>query len=136
MSPAQGLCVLCHGGIAVSSRIHTRPPMFHRIWSVRKSKISSSKWVLRRCQQITLSKAVPSDRRHEFQFSDYTLNLIGTIMIYMTRCDYKFSSLQIMYVLPSWFAGLICDHGLTLGDLIGVLEDFFARLGMISYLTT
>ncbi|KAJ8500685.1 hypothetical protein OPV22_011237 [Ensete ventricosum] len=26
--------------------------------------------------------------------------------------------------------GLICDHGLTLGDLIGVLEDFFARLGM------
>ncbi|KAJ3694883.1 hypothetical protein LUZ60_000260 [Juncus effusus] len=26
--------------------------------------------------------------------------------------------------------GLICDRGLTLGDLIGVLEDFFARLGM------
>ncbi|WOL09555.1 phenylalanine--tRNA ligase alpha subunit, cytoplasmic [Canna indica] len=26
--------------------------------------------------------------------------------------------------------GLICDHGLTLGDLIGVLEDFFSRLGM------
>ncbi|XP_042409307.1 phenylalanine--tRNA ligase alpha subunit, cytoplasmic-like [Zingiber officinale] len=26
--------------------------------------------------------------------------------------------------------GVICDHGLTLGDLIGVLEDFFARLGM------
>ncbi|XP_019098293.1 PREDICTED: phenylalanine--tRNA ligase alpha subunit, cytoplasmic-like [Camelina sativa] len=26
--------------------------------------------------------------------------------------------------------GLICDRGLTLGDLIGVLKDFFARLGM------
>ncbi|KAJ0239238.1 Phenylalanine--tRNA ligase alpha subunit [Hirschfeldia incana] len=26
--------------------------------------------------------------------------------------------------------GLICDRGLTLGDLIGVLEAFFARLGM------
>nr|XP_011457745.1 PREDICTED: probable phenylalanine--tRNA ligase alpha subunit isoform X2 [Fragaria vesca subsp. vesca] len=26
--------------------------------------------------------------------------------------------------------GLICDRGLTLGDLIGVLEDFFSRLGM------
>ncbi|GJM86934.1 hypothetical protein PR202_ga02838 [Eleusine coracana subsp. coracana] len=26
--------------------------------------------------------------------------------------------------------GLICDYGLTLGDLIGVLEDFFASLGM------
>ncbi|KAI0495534.1 hypothetical protein KFK09_021835 [Dendrobium nobile] len=26
--------------------------------------------------------------------------------------------------------GLICDRGLTLGDLFGVLEDFFARLGM------
>lgn len=79
---------------------------------------------------------VPSDRRYEFQFSDCTLNLIGTIMIYMTWCDYKFWSLEIMYVLPSWFSGLICDHGLTLGDLIGVLEDFFARLGTISYLTT
>lgn len=31
----------------------------------------------------------------------------------------------------SWFLipGLICDHGLTLGDLIGVLHDFFSRLG-------
>ncbi|EOA16530.1 hypothetical protein CARUB_v10004690mg [Capsella rubella] len=26
--------------------------------------------------------------------------------------------------------GLICDRGLTLGDLIGVLKDFFSRLGM------
>ncbi|KAG9159448.1 hypothetical protein Leryth_010992 [Lithospermum erythrorhizon] len=26
--------------------------------------------------------------------------------------------------------GLICDRGLTLGDLIGVLNDFFSRLGM------
>ncbi|XP_044490631.1 phenylalanine--tRNA ligase alpha subunit, cytoplasmic isoform X1 [Mangifera indica] len=26
--------------------------------------------------------------------------------------------------------GLICDRGLTLGDLIGVLKDFFTRLGM------
>ncbi|XP_058111358.1 phenylalanine--tRNA ligase alpha subunit, cytoplasmic isoform X2 [Magnolia sinica] len=26
--------------------------------------------------------------------------------------------------------GLVCDRGLTLGDLIGVLHDFFARLGM------
>ena len=26
-------------------------------------------------------------------------------------------------------SGLICDYGLTLGDLIGVLEDFFSRLG-------
>uniref|UniRef100_A0A0E0IRV6 phenylalanine--tRNA ligase n=1 Tax=Oryza nivara TaxID=4536 RepID=A0A0E0IRV6_ORYNI len=26
--------------------------------------------------------------------------------------------------------GLICDYGLTLGDLIGVLEDFFSSLGM------
>uniref|UniRef100_A0A7N0T1J4 phenylalanine--tRNA ligase n=1 Tax=Kalanchoe fedtschenkoi TaxID=63787 RepID=A0A7N0T1J4_KALFE len=26
--------------------------------------------------------------------------------------------------------GLICDSGLTLGDLIGVLKDFFSRLGM------
>ncbi|XP_051147449.1 phenylalanine--tRNA ligase alpha subunit, cytoplasmic [Andrographis paniculata] len=26
--------------------------------------------------------------------------------------------------------GLICDRGLTLGHLIGVLEDFFSRLGM------
>lgn len=26
--------------------------------------------------------------------------------------------------------GLICDRGLTLGDLIGVLHDFFARIGM------
>ncbi|KAG6596916.1 Phenylalanine--tRNA ligase alpha subunit, cytoplasmic, partial [Cucurbita argyrosperma subsp. sororia] len=26
--------------------------------------------------------------------------------------------------------GLICDRGLTLGDLIGVLYDFFSRLGM------
>jgi phenylalanyl-tRNA synthetase alpha chain len=25
--------------------------------------------------------------------------------------------------------GLICDYGLTLGDLIGVLEDFFSSLG-------
>lgn len=27
-------------------------------------------------------------------------------------------------------AGLICDRGLTLGDLIGVLEQFFSRLGL------
>ena len=26
--------------------------------------------------------------------------------------------------------GLICDRGLTLGDLIGVLEQFFSRLGL------
>ncbi|KAK3432720.1 hypothetical protein EUGRSUZ_D00245 [Eucalyptus grandis] len=26
--------------------------------------------------------------------------------------------------------GLICDRGLTLGDLIGVLHDFFSRIGM------
>lgn len=26
--------------------------------------------------------------------------------------------------------GLICDRGLTIGDLIGVLEDFFSQLGM------
>ncbi|RVX12395.1 Phenylalanine--tRNA ligase alpha subunit, cytoplasmic [Vitis vinifera] len=26
--------------------------------------------------------------------------------------------------------GLVCDRGLTLGDLIGVLQDFFSRLGM------
>jgi hypothetical protein len=26
-------------------------------------------------------------------------------------------------------SGLICDYGLTLGDLKGVLEDFFSRLG-------
>jgi hypothetical protein len=26
-------------------------------------------------------------------------------------------------------AGLVCDRGLTLGDLIGVLNDFFSRLG-------
>lgn len=26
--------------------------------------------------------------------------------------------------------GLVCDRGLSLGDLIGVLEDFFSRLGM------
>ncbi|XWS67915.1 hypothetical protein CRYUN_Cryun04dG0045900 [Craigia yunnanensis] len=26
--------------------------------------------------------------------------------------------------------GLVCDQGLTLGDLIGVLNDFFSRLGM------
>lgn len=26
-------------------------------------------------------------------------------------------------------SGLICDYGLTLGDLIGVLEDFFSSLG-------
>lgn len=26
--------------------------------------------------------------------------------------------------------GVICDHGLTLADLLGVLEDFFTRLGM------
>ncbi|PPR98444.1 hypothetical protein GOBAR_AA22219 [Gossypium barbadense] len=26
--------------------------------------------------------------------------------------------------------GLVCDKGLTLGDLIGVLNDFFSRLGM------
>ncbi|XP_039129249.1 phenylalanine--tRNA ligase alpha subunit, cytoplasmic [Dioscorea cayenensis subsp. rotundata] len=26
--------------------------------------------------------------------------------------------------------GLICDRGLSLGDLLGVLEDFFSRLGM------
>ncbi|XP_022763255.1 phenylalanine--tRNA ligase alpha subunit, cytoplasmic-like isoform X2 [Durio zibethinus] len=26
--------------------------------------------------------------------------------------------------------GLVCDRGLTLGDLIGVLNDFFSRLGM------
>lgn len=28
-------------------------------------------------------------------------------------------------------AGLVCDRGLTLGDLIGVLNDFFARLGTV-----
>ena len=28
-----------------------------------------------------------------------------------------------------WFVGLICGRGLTLGDLIGVLYDFFSRLG-------
>lgn len=27
--------------------------------------------------------------------------------------------------------GVVCDRGLTLGDLIGVLNDFFSRLGMI-----
>lgn len=26
--------------------------------------------------------------------------------------------------------GLICDHGLTLGHLIGVLNQFFSRLGL------
>ncbi|KAL1208145.1 Phenylalanine--tRNA ligase alpha subunit, cytoplasmic [Cardamine amara subsp. amara] len=26
--------------------------------------------------------------------------------------------------------GLVCDRGLTLGDLIGILHDFFSRLGM------
>jgi hypothetical protein len=28
-------------------------------------------------------------------------------------------------------AGVVCDRGLTLGDLIGVLNEFFARLGML-----
>lgn len=28
-------------------------------------------------------------------------------------------------------SGLICDRGLTLGDLIGVLNDFFSRLGKL-----
>ena len=27
-------------------------------------------------------------------------------------------------------SGLICDRGLTLGDLIGVLNQFFSRLGL------
>ncbi len=27
-------------------------------------------------------------------------------------------------------SGLICDRGLTLGDLIGVLHQFFQRLGL------
>lgn len=26
-------------------------------------------------------------------------------------------------------SGLVCDRGLTLGDLIGVLHDFFSRIG-------
>ncbi|KAJ0077578.1 hypothetical protein Patl1_36405 [Pistacia atlantica] len=33
-------------------------------------------------------------------------------------------------MLDLGLASLICDRGLTLGDLIGVLKDFFTRLGM------
>ena len=37
---------------------------------------------------------------------------------------------MVLYVnICIWFLGLICDRGLTLGDLIGVLYDFFSRLG-------
>ena len=32
--------------------------------------------------------------------------------------------------LPSFAAGVICDYGLTLSDLIGVLQQFFDRLGL------
>jgi len=28
-------------------------------------------------------------------------------------------------------AGVVCDRGLSLGDLIGVLDEFFARLGTL-----
>lgn len=28
-------------------------------------------------------------------------------------------------------AGVVCDRGLALGDLIGVLNEFFARLGTL-----
>ena len=31
-------------------------------------------------------------------------------------------------------SGLVCDRGLTLGDLIGVFNDFFGRLGNINFL--
>ncbi len=31
---------------------------------------------------------------------------------------------------PASCAGLVCDVGLTLGDLIGTLQAFFARLGL------
>lgn len=30
-------------------------------------------------------------------------------------------------------AGVVCDRGLTLRDLIGVLNEFFARLGMFPF---
>lgn len=36
---------------------------------------------------------------------------------------------QLICGLPFLISGLICDRGLTLGDLQGVLYDFFSRLG-------
>jgi phenylalanyl-tRNA synthetase alpha subunit len=34
-----------------------------------------------------------------------------------------------MPVIFHFNSGLVCDRGLTLCDLIGVLHDFFSRLG-------
>ena len=33
-------------------------------------------------------------------------------------------------------SGLVCDRGLTLGDLIGVFNDFFGRLGNFNFLSS
>lgn len=38
--------------------------------------------------------------------------------------------ISLLSILPLKFgAGVVCDRGITLGDLIGVLNDFFGRLG-------
>ncbi|TVU28622.1 hypothetical protein EJB05_20146 [Eragrostis curvula] len=48
-----------------------------------------------------------------------------------TRMLYKLANeVNGMLLTHTSIVCLICDYGLTLGDLIGVLEDFFASLGM------
>ncbi|PRQ19571.1 putative phenylalanine--tRNA ligase [Rosa chinensis] len=66
---------------------------------------------------------------------DYVECMSVVVLTFESRgygCDWK-SFTPKKYFSTDRFhqiEGCICDRGLTLGDLMGVLEDFFSRLGM------
>lgn len=76
------------------------------------------------------------DRTHLAEFHQIEGVYLSMLIISFTEnCKSNLDLEQTMlffpgYLTSSLISGLICDRGLTLGDLLGVLEDFFSRLGM------
>lgn len=76
------------------------------------------------------------DRTHLAEFHQIEGVYLSMLIISFTEnCKSNLDLEQTMlffpgYLTSSLISGLICDRGLSLGDLLGVLEDFFSRLGM------
>lgn len=69
------------------------------------------------CHAISLNK-------QRSTFSKVGLHLVAVSLM----CLYFIRDQESIDVLRG--AGLVCDRGLTLGNLIGLLREFFKRMGM------
>ncbi|KAI3874811.1 hypothetical protein MKW98_019384 [Papaver atlanticum] len=55
---------------------------------------------------------------------------VSARMLYQLAQSRPFAPKRYFSMIFHQIEGLVCDRGLTLGDLMGVLHDFFERLGM------